>query len=72
MAQNKFCCIFRILVSTVKLLMGAQGLSGRVLDSRPRGCWLEPHQRHCVLSLSNNINPSLVLVQPGKTLPLYY
>ena len=30
---------------------GAQWLSGRVLDSRPRGCWFEPHWRHCVMSL---------------------
>ena len=29
----------------------------------------EPHQRHCVVSLSKNINPSLVLVQPRKTHP---
>ena len=49
--------------------MGAQWLSGRVLDSRPRGRGLEPHWRHCVLSLSKNINPSLVLVQPRKTRP---
>ena len=28
-----------------------------------------PHQRHCVVSLSKNINPSLVLVQPRKTPP---
>ena len=48
---------------------GAQWLSGRVLDSRPRGCGFESHQRHCVVSLSKNINPSLVLVQPRKTRP---
>ena len=30
---------------------GAQWLSGRVLDSRPRGCWFEPHWRHCVVVL---------------------
>ena len=29
----------------------------------------EPHRRHCVVSLSKNINPSLVLVQPRKTCP---
>ena len=46
---------------------GEQWLSGRVLDSRPKGCWFEPHRRHCVVSLSKNINPSLVLVQPRKT-----
>ena len=49
--------------------MGAQWLSGRVLHSRPRGPGFEPHQRHCVVSLSKNINPSLVLVQPRKTCP---
>ena len=48
---------------------GAQWLSGRVLDLRPRGSGFEPHQCHCVVSLSKNINPSLVLVQPRKTCP---
>ena len=48
---------------------GAQWLSGRVLDSRPKGRGFEPHRRHCVVSLSKNINPSLVLVQPSKTRP---
>ena len=48
---------------------GAQWLSGRVLDSRPRGLGFEPYRRHCVVSLSKNINPSLVLVQPRKTRP---
>ena len=48
----------------------AHWLSGRVIDSRPRGRGVEPHQRHCVVSLSENINPSLVLVQPRKT-PLF-
>ena len=42
-------------------------LSGRVLDSRPKGRGFEPHRRHCAVSLSKNINPSLVLVQPRKT-----
>ena len=48
---------------------GAQWLSGRVLDSRPKGRGFEPHRRHCVVSLSKTINPSLVLVQPRKTRP---
>ena len=34
------------------LLWGAQCFSGRVLDSRPRGRGIEPHWRHCVVSLS--------------------
>ena len=52
-----------------KFMKCAQWLSGRVLDSRPRGCGFEPHRRHYVVSLSKNINPSLVLVQPRKTRP---
>ena len=40
--------------------MGAQWISGRVLDSRP-GVSLA--------TVSKNINPSLVLVQPRKTRP---
>ena len=38
------------------ICMGAQWLSGRVLDSRPRGSGFEHHRRHCVVSLSKNIN----------------
>ena len=48
---------------------GAQWLSGRVLDLRPRGRRFKPHRCHCVVSLSKNINPRLVLVQPRKTCP---
>ena len=51
------------------LSMGAQWLSDRVLDSGPKGHGFEPHRRHCVVSLSKNIYPSLVLVQPRKTRP---
>ena len=47
----------------------AQCLIGRVLASRPKGRGFEPHRRHCVVSLSKNINPSLVLVHPRKTRP---
>ena len=43
--------------------------SGRVLDSRRRGGGFEPHWRHCIVSLSKNINPTLELVQPRKTSP---
>ena len=48
---------------------GAQWLSGKALDSRLKGRGFEPHRRHCVVSLSKNINPSLVLVQPRKARP---
>ena len=53
----------------INLHEGAQWLSGRVLDSRPRGRGFKPHRHHWVVSLSRNINPSLVLVQPRKTHP---
>ena len=33
------------------LMQGAQWLSGRVLDSRPKGRGFEPHHRHCVVVL---------------------
>ena len=49
--------------------VGVQWDSGRVLDSRRRGRGFEPHRRHCVVSLSKSIYPSLVLVQPRKTRP---
>ena len=46
---------------------GAQWLSGRVLDSRPRGRGFESHRRHCVVVLEQDtfilaqywFNPSL-------------
>ena len=48
-------------------MKGTQWLSGRVLGLRPKGRGFEPHRRHCVVFMSKNINPSLVLVQPRKT-----
>ena len=48
---------------------GVRERNGRVLDARQKGRGFEPHRRHCVVSLSKNINPSLVLVQPRKTRP---
>ena len=43
----------------------AQWLSGRMLDSRPKGRGFEPHRRYCVVS----INHCLVLVQPREISP---
>ena len=34
--------------------MGAQWLSGRVLDSRQKGSGFEPHRRHCVVVLEQD------------------
>ena len=47
-------------------VVGAQSLSGRVLDLRPRGQRFEPHWRHCAVVLEQD---SLVLFQPRKTYP---
>ena len=67
-SKNVFFCSVSIFTLFLK---GGQWLSGRVLDSRRKGGGFEPHRRHCVVSLSKNINPtcSLVLVRPRKTSP---
>ena len=50
--------------------MGAQWLSGRVLDSRPKGRGFEAHPASlCCGPLARHIYPSLVLVQPRKIRP---
>ena len=50
--------------------LGAQWLSGWVLDSRPRGPGFEPHRHHCGCGpWAWHIYPSLVLVQPRRTHP---
>ena len=38
--------------SQVEISKREQCLSGRVLDSRPRGCRFQPHQHYCIVSLS--------------------
>ena len=40
------------IVGNLTSQLRAQWLSGRVLDSRPSSNGLEPHQSHCVVSLS--------------------
>ena len=49
--------------------MACRERSGRVLDLRLRGCGFKPQRGHYIVSLSKNINPSLVLVQPRKSCP---
>ena len=69
-ANTVICSAFGALLEVWHaIIQGAQWLSGRVIDSRPKGRGFEPHRRHCVVSLSKNINPSLELVQPRKTRP---
>ena len=64
---DKLSSISKVIKSDI--IDGAQWLSGRVLDSRPRGRGFQPHRRHCVVSLSKSIYPCLVLVQPRKAGP---
>ena len=45
---------FKIKPTTLYLSKGAQWLSGRVLDSRPKGRGFEPHRRHCVVVLEQD------------------
>ena len=45
-------------------LFEAQWLSGRVLDSRSRGCGFKPHRRHCVVSWSKTL---YLLFNTGST-----
>ena len=46
------------------LVGGVQWLSGRVIDSRPKGRGFEPHQHHCFVSLSKT---HLSLLSTGST-----
>ena len=64
--QMKFCILGHFIRPRD---FKTQWLSGRVLDLRPKGLGFESNWRHCVVSLSKSINPSLVLVQPRKTRP---
>ena len=50
----------------IQRVRGGQWLSGRVLDSRLRGCRFEPHWRHhCVVSLSKTLYS---LLSTGKSI----
>ena len=49
---------------TVFLAKGAQWLSGKVLDLRPKGRGFQPHRHHCVVSLRKT---HLSLVSTGST-----
>ena len=61
--------ILQIIFLKFSISEGEQWLSGRVLDSIPRGRGFEHDRCHCFVFLSKNINPSLVLAQPRKTHP---
>ena len=44
----------KILKLNYNFAVGAQWLSGRVLDLRPRGRGFEPHRYHCVVVLEQD------------------
>ena len=50
MHHSSRACVTDLSLQT----MGAQWLSGRLLDSRPRGPGFEPHRRHCVVALEQD------------------
>ena len=52
------------LLQFSKSFKGVQWLSGRVLNSRPKGRGFEPHLCHCVVSLSKTL---LSLLKTGST-----
>ena len=46
--------IFDLISACALTKYGAQWLSGRVLDSRPKGRGFEPHGRHCFVVLEQD------------------
>ena len=48
------CFILQEDLTSLGQWEGAQWLSGRVLDSRPKGRGFEPHRRHCVVVLEQD------------------
>ena len=48
-----FCLSKPVSIHKIRSL-GAQWLSGRVLDSRPKGSEFEPHRRHCAVVLGQD------------------
>ena len=62
--------ICKINTTHLQAKLGAQWLSGRVFDSKPRGRGFEPHQRHCVVVLEQD---TFILAKywfnPGRPVP---
>ena len=67
--QAKGSRLSKLSVASVNLMWERSGSVVECLTRDVRGRVGEPHRRHCVVSLSKNINPRLVLVQPRKTRP---
>ena len=54
MQHEGLYALMQLLDISTRYIEGAQWLSGRVLDSRPRGRGFEPHRRHCVVVLEQD------------------
>ena len=59
---------FIVFVSLHSNMKGAQWLSGKVLESRPKGDGFEPHQRHYVVVLEQD---TFSWFNPGRHVPIY-
>ena len=53
-AEAQYCAMSLSKTLCHCLILGAQWLSGRVLDSRPKGSGFEPHRRHCAVVLEQD------------------
>ena len=54
-AQTVTCIFIELKVEKdIQIQKGAQWLSGRVLDWRPKGRVFEPYWRHCVVVLEQD------------------
>ena len=64
------CCYCGVVLdNTDSILFVCRERSGSVVECLTLNRGAELHLRHCVVSLSKNINPSLVLVQLRKIHP---
>ena len=61
-SAGKLYTVHPVLSGHSKIGVGAQWLSGRVLDLRLRGCGFEPHWHHCDVSLSKNISHKVMVL----------
>ena len=69
--ENKATGLQFVLVLVYIHTVGAQWLSGRVLDSGPRGRGFEPHRRHCVVVLEQDtFILALYWFNPGRPVPV--
>ena len=65
--ENEFVLIWQLVYFNINEDFASTCTIKPVWNSHSNGHGFQPHWRHCVVSLSNNIYPSLVLVQPRNT-----